>query len=59
METSNNFREMANALRKAGDIADKIADNIDDETIGDKEKEEKQDVLLMEFMVQMMKIQNS
>lgn len=57
METTNDFREMAKALRKAGDIADKIADNLDDKTISKKEKEEKQDTLLAEFMVQMMKIQ--
>lgn len=36
---------------------DKLADNLEDESIGRKEQEEKQDTLLAEFMVQMMKIQ--
>ncbi len=56
MKTTD-FRTMANALRKAGDIADRIQDNIEDETLDKKEKEDKQDALLAEFMVQMMKIQ--
>lgn len=56
MKTTD-FRAMANALRKAGDIADRIQDNIEDETLDKKEKEEKEDTLLAEFMVQMMKIQ--
>lgn len=59
MKAVNDFRITANALRKAGDIADRIADNLEDETLDAKEKEEKQDALLAEFMVQMMKIQNS
>lgn len=51
------FRGMGNTFRKAADIMDKLADNLEDESIGRKEQEEKQDTLLAEFMVQMMKIQ--
>ena len=51
------FRDMANTFRKAADIMDKVADNLEDESIGRKEQEERQDTLLAEFMVQMMKIQ--
>ena len=58
MNKTTDFRTMANAMRKAGDIADRIADNLEDETLDKKEKEEKQDTLLAEFMVQMMKIQS-
>lgn len=58
MSKTNNFREMAKVLRKAGDIVDKLADNLDDESIDKREQEEKQDHLLAELMVQMMKIQH-
>ena len=51
------FRDMGNTFRKAADIMDRLADNLEDETIDRKEQEEKQDTLLAEFMVQMMKIQ--
>lgn len=58
MNKPNEFREMAKGLRKAADVADRIAENIEDETLSNKEKEEKQDTLLAEFIVQMMKLQN-
>ena len=35
------FRDMGNTFRKAADIMDKLADNLEDESIGRKEQEEK------------------
>lgn len=58
MKEPNDFRKMAEAMRKAADIADRIAENLEDETLDRKEKEDKEDTLLAEFMVQMMKIKN-
>lgn len=54
---AENFRDLSKAFRKAADVVDKIADNLDDKSIDEKTMEERQDRLLAEFMVQMMKIQ--
>lgn len=51
------FRDLGEAFRKAADIMDELADNIEAEDVEKKQKEEKQDELLAQFMVQMMKIQ--
>lgn len=51
------FRDLGEAFRKAADIMDELADNIEDDDMENKQKEEKQDELLAKFMVQMMKIQ--
>lgn len=51
------FRDLGGAFRKAADIMDELADNIEAEDADKKQKEEKQDELLAKFMVQMMKIQ--
>ena len=51
------FRDLSEAFRKAADIMDELADNIEDDGMENKQKEEKQDELLAKFMVQMMKIQ--
>lgn len=51
------FRDLGKAFRKAADIMDELADNIEDDDMENKQKEEKQDELLAKFMVQMMKIQ--
>lgn len=58
MSKPEDFRNMAKLLRKSADIAERIAENGEDETLGKEEKEEKEEQLLAEFMVQMMKIQN-
>lgn len=54
---AENFRDLSKTFRKAADVVDKIADNLDDKSIDEKTMEERQDGLLAEFMVQMMKIQ--
>ena len=46
------FRDLGGAFRKAADIMDELADNIEAEDV-----DKKQDELLAKFMVQMMKIQ--
>lgn len=51
------FRDLGGAFRKAADIMDELADNIETENADRKQQEEKQDELLAQFMVQMMKIQ--
>lgn len=51
------YREVANTFRKAADIVDKIADNLEDTQISEKEKEDKQDKLFAELIVQMAKLQ--
>lgn len=56
MNTSKSFREMAKILRKAGDIAENIATNIEDETLSNEEREKKEEQLMGEFMVQMVKM---
>ena len=55
---TENYRDLSKAFRKAADVVDKIADNLEDNTIDAKTMEERQDGLLAEFMVQMIKIQN-
>lgn len=52
----NTYKELANTLRKSADILDKISD-LKESNIDKKEKEEKEEMLLAEFMVQMMKIE--
>lgn len=54
---NNDFREMAKILRKSADIADRIQEVLDDDTLGTREREEKYDALMAELVVQMMKIQ--
>ena len=39
MKEADNIREMAKQVREAGDILDKIADNMEDKTISEEEKE--------------------
>lgn len=51
------FRNLSGAFRKAADIMDELAENIEAEDVDMKQKEEKQDELLAQFVVQMMKIQ--
>lgn len=58
MSNPNDFRTMAEAMRKAADIADHIAETIECETPDAKERAEPLDDLLAKFIVQMMKIQN-
>lgn len=57
MSDSKGFKDMAKALRKAGDIAENIANVMDDISLTSDEKEAKAEQLLGEFMVQMMKLQ--
>lgn len=52
----NEYREMAKLFKKTGDILDQLADNQEDETLDAKAKEEKEEHLLGDFMVQCMKI---
>lgn len=51
------FRDLGGAFRKAADIMDELADNIEAENVDRKQQEEQQDELLAQFMVQMMKIE--
>lgn len=52
----NKCKEMANCMRKSADILDKIAD-LEKSEIEKNQKEEKEEMLLAELMVQMMKIE--
>lgn len=51
------FRNLSRAFEKAAVIMDKLADNIEMEGVDEKQREETQDELLAQFMVQMLKIQ--
>lgn len=52
----NKIRQMATLFRESADILDEIANNQEDTTISEKEKEEKQEELLARFAVKAMKI---
>lgn len=52
----NDFREMAKLFKKVGDTLDQLADNQEDETLDAAEREEKEERLMGEFLVQCMKI---
>ncbi len=51
------IRGMANAMRKAADAADKMADIAENEQLTYEEQEEQLETATAEFVVQMMKLQ--
>lgn len=56
MSKAEKMRKNGNRLRKAADILDKIADNMEDENLKDEEKEENQNKLMAEFIIIMYKL---
>lgn len=56
MSKAEKMRKNGNRLRKAADILDKIADNMEDENLKDEEKEENQNKLMEEFIIIMYKL---
>lgn len=56
-DDAKEIRVMANAMRKAADAADKMADIMENEQLTDGEREEQLETATAEFVVQMMKMQ--
>ena len=54
---TEDYRNLSSELRKAADSIDRIVDNKEDEIIDSKTKQEKEDKLLAEFLVHVLKIQ--
>ncbi|MBQ8559064.1 MAG: hypothetical protein IJ439_03665 [Tyzzerella sp.] len=57
MNEGKEFRQMAESHREIADVYDKIADVIEDEALDSKEREKKQDALMGELLVKVMKMQ--
>lgn len=52
----DNYKELANDFRKIADTLDEVQNVIDDETLSNDAKEERQEELLGKFAIQLVKI---
>ena len=52
----DNYKELANDFRKVADTLDEVQNVIDDETLSNDAKEERQEELLGKFVIQLAKL---
>ena len=55
----NKYKEFANDLREAADIIDDVVAAQEDTTLTKEQKDEKEELLLAQFLIKMRKIQNT
>lgn len=57
MNEGKEFRQLGEAFRKAADIIDSLANTVEDENMDEKQKEEKEEELIAQFLMQMLKLE--